>query len=64
MGKLVKRLMFDDIFAIGRNESWLSDMAKKGLHLKKYGRIFITFEEGEAVSGRRRKYKTDICLFR
>jgi len=56
MGKLVKRIMFDDIYAIGRNESWFSDMAKKGLHLKKFGRIFIYFERGEA---KKTKYRMD-----
>lgn len=57
MGKLVKRLMLDDIYAIGRNESWFSDMAKKGLHLKKFGRIFIYFEKGESKNT---KYRIDI----
>jgi len=57
MGKLVKRLMLDDMYAIGRNESWFSDMAKKGLHLKKFGPIFIYFEKGEA---KETKYRIDI----
>lgn len=56
MGKLVKRLMLDDIYAVGRNESWLSDMAKKGLHLKKFGRIFVYFEKGEP---KETKYRID-----
>lgn len=34
MGKIVKRLMLDDIYAIDRNESWFSAMASKGLHQK------------------------------
>jgi len=57
MGKLVKRLMLDDIYAIGRNESWFSDMAKKGLHLKKLGRMFVYFEKGES---KKTKYRIDI----
>ncbi|MGE4284169.1 MAG: DUF2812 domain-containing protein [Clostridia bacterium] len=57
MGKLVKRLMLDDSFAIGRNESWFSDMAKEGLHLKKIGRIFIYFEKGQSKNT---KYRIDI----
>ncbi|PKM88894.1 MAG: hypothetical protein CVU87_06445 [Firmicutes bacterium HGW-Firmicutes-12] len=57
MGKLVKRLMLDDIYAIGRNESWFSDMAKNGLHLKKIGCIFISFEKGEPKNTR---YRIDI----
>ena len=56
MGKLVKRLLFDDLYAIGRNESWFSDMAKKGLHLKKFGRIFVYFEKGEP---KETKYRID-----
>ena len=47
MGKVVKRLMLDDIYAIGRNESWFVAMASKGLHLKKFGRLFVYFEKGE-----------------
>ncbi|HYE81668.1 MAG TPA: DUF2812 domain-containing protein [Clostridia bacterium] len=57
MGKLLKRLMLDDIYAIGRNESWFSDMAKKGLHLKKLGRMFVYFEKGES---KKTKYRIDI----
>lgn len=57
MGKLVKRLMLDDSFAIGRNESWFSAMAKSGLHLKKFGRIFVYFEKREAKNT---KYRIDI----
>lgn len=56
MGKLVRRLMLDDMYAIGRNESWFSDMAKKGLHLKKFGRIFISFDKGES---KETKYRID-----
>ncbi len=57
MGKLVKRVMLDDMYAIGRNESWFSDMAKKGFHLKKFGRIFIYFEKGES---KETKYRIDM----
>ncbi|MGI6451667.1 MAG: DUF2812 domain-containing protein [Desulfitobacteriia bacterium] len=56
MGKLVKRLMLDDIYALGRNESWFSAMAKKGLHLKKFGRLFVYFEKGEPQAT---KYRID-----
>ncbi|MEL7567996.1 MAG: DUF2812 domain-containing protein [Dehalobacterium sp.] len=56
MGKLVRRLMLDDIYAIGRNESWFSDMAKKGLHLKGFGPIFVYFERGESKNT---KYRID-----
>ncbi len=56
MGKLVKRLMLDDIYAIGRNESWFSAMAKQGLHLKKFGTIFVYFEKSEP---RKTRYRID-----
>lgn len=56
MGELVKRLMLDDNYAIGRNESWFSDMAKKGLHLNKFGHIFVYFEKGEP---KETKYRID-----
>lgn len=45
------------MYAIGRNESWLSDMASKGLHLKKLGRIYIYFEKGES---KETNYRIDI----
>lgn len=32
---------------IGKYESWFSDMSAKGLHLKKLGKIYATFEKGE-----------------
>ncbi len=28
MGKIVRRLMLDGIYAVGRNESWFADMSK------------------------------------
>lgn len=49
--------MLDDIYAIGRNENWFSDMAKRGLHLKKIGRFFVHFERGES---KKTKYIIDI----
>lgn len=59
MGEVVKRLMLDDIYAIDRNESWFSDMAKKGLHLKKFGRRFVYFEKGEP---KETNYRIDIIM--
>lgn len=47
MGRWVRRLMLDDLFAIGRNEHWFAHMAKRGLHLRKFGRTFAYFEQGE-----------------
>ncbi|HBV88539.1 MAG TPA: DUF2812 domain-containing protein [Desulfosporosinus sp.] len=49
--------MLDDMYALGRNEAWFSDMARKGLHLKKIGRIFGYFENGEP---RETNYRIDI----
>ena len=59
MGRLVKRLILDDIYAIGRNESWLTDMAKNGYHLKKIGRLFIYFEKGKP---KETNYRIDIIM--
>ncbi|ATW23513.1 DUF2812 domain-containing protein [Candidatus Formimonas warabiya] len=47
MSKTVRRFMQDDIWNLGRNESWFSDMAKKGLHLRRIGLFFATFEKAE-----------------
>nr|WP_282433727.1 DUF2812 domain-containing protein [Desulfosporosinus hippei] len=41
---------------MGRNESWFSGMARKGLHLKKIGRLFVYFEKGEP---KETKYRID-----
>lgn len=37
MSKTVRKFMPDDIWHLGRSESWFSDMAKNGLHLRKVG---------------------------
>ncbi len=47
MGKIVKKILIEDSWQISRNESWFSDMAAKGLHLKSIGRLFAVFEKGE-----------------
>lgn len=39
------RFILDDYFNLGRNESWLTDMAQKGFYLKKLGLIFAVFEK-------------------
>lgn len=57
MSNLVKKWILDDIWAIGRNESWLSDMASQGLYLKKFGRQFAYFEKDEP---KQVKYRIDI----
>lgn len=57
MSNTVKKLVLEDMHRIGRNESWFADMAKEGLHLKKFGRVFAEFEKGEP---RHMKYRIDI----
>lgn len=57
MSNTVKKLVLEDMYRIGRNESWFSDMARQGLHLKKFGRVFAKFEKGEP---RNMKYRIDI----
>ncbi len=36
-----------DKWSLGENESWFSDMAKEGWHLKTFGALFVHFERGE-----------------
>jgi len=57
MSKIIKKWILDDSWAIGRNESWFSDMAKRGLHLKKIGRQFAHFEKGEV---KQTEYRVDV----
>ena len=57
MGKKVRKFMPDDIWDLGRSESWFSDMAAKGLHLRKVGIHFAVFEKGEP---QRIKYRMDV----
>ncbi|WP_069998499.1 DUF2812 domain-containing protein [Cellulosilyticum sp. I15G10I2] len=47
MGKIVKKILFEDSWQLGSNESWFSEMAASGLHLKSIGRLFAVFEKGE-----------------
>jgi len=57
MGKLVRKFLVDDIWNIGKIESWFTDMASEGLHLKSLGRVFATFEKGEPM---KTKYRIDV----
>ncbi|QRN86702.1 DUF2812 domain-containing protein [Clostridia bacterium] len=59
MGKMVRKLLLDDIYAVGRNESWFSDMSKKGLHLTKIGGLFVYFEKGEPKDVR---YRIEVLM--
>ena len=47
MAKKVRRLLVDERWHIGEHESWFSDMAKEGFHLKKVGWLFAYFEKGD-----------------
>ena len=56
MGSSKRKYRFLDIHRIGETESWLSDMAAQGLHLKKIGPVFAHFERGEPE---RMRYRVD-----
>lgn len=47
MNKHVYKLRPSDYWKIGEHESWFSDMAAEGLHLKKIGVLFAKFAKGE-----------------
>ncbi len=57
MDKIIKKLPIDDMWNMGKSESWYSDMAKEGLHLKGFGHIHVKFEKGEPSQTR---YRIDI----
>lgn len=46
MGGNSMRILFHNLYEIGRNESYFSDMSNKGLHLKKITFGFALFEKG------------------
>lgn len=56
MGNRVRKYRFIDIHRIGENESWLTDMSAKGLHLRKLGPAYAHFERGEP---KRMRYRID-----
>jgi hypothetical protein len=47
----------DEYWSIGRNESWFTDMASKGLYLKSIGRLFARFSKGEPA---KIQYRIDV----
>lgn len=60
MGKIVRKLMLDEISSVGRNETWFTDMSKKGFHLTKFGSLFVYFEKKEPKDVRyRMEYLVD-----
>ena len=59
MSKLVRRFKLGQLWEYGKNESWFSDMALKGLHLHSVGNLFVTFEKGMP---KKTKYRIFDCL--
>lgn len=57
MRKTVRKLILHTGAQTGSFESWLTDLAQQGLHLKSLGRIFAGFERGEP---RQTIYRADI----
>ena len=54
MSKFVNRFLLSDLWEFGKNESWFSHMAAKGLHLQNVGNWLVTFEKGEPKNTRYR----------
>ena len=52
--KHVRKLTPTQPYDAAGTESWLSDMARRGLHLKKYRHLFCTFTRGEPAEVRYR----------
>ncbi|WP_170006374.1 DUF2812 domain-containing protein [Bacillus fonticola] len=59
MNKTVHKLRPSDYWRIGEHESWFSDMAAKGLHLKKMGIHFAKFVKGEQ---KKMRYRIDVSI--
>lgn len=57
MSKTVLKLRPNDYWRIGEHESWFTDMAAMGLHIKKMGLIFAKFEKSEPKDIR---YRIDV----
>jgi hypothetical protein len=59
MNRHVYKLRPSDFWRIGEHESWFTDMAARGLHLKKMGIHFARFEKGEP---RNMRYRIDVSI--
>lgn len=59
MREKVRKFHFKFGWNIGKYENWFYDMSAKGLHLKKLGRIFATFEKGDESKRVYRIYISD-----
>ncbi|WNF36810.1 DUF2812 domain-containing protein [Bacillaceae bacterium IKA-2] len=57
MNKTTNMLRPTDFWRIGEHESWFSDMAQEGLHLKKVGLQFVKFTKGKP---KMMKYRIDV----
>ena len=57
MSKTIWKFRPGDYYRIGEHESWFSDMAAQGLHLKKMGHVFARFIIGEPKNMR---YRIDV----
>jgi hypothetical protein len=61
MNKTVRKFRTSDFWRIGEHESWFSDMASTGLHLKKVGIFFAHFTKGEP---RQMRYRIDVFNYK
>jgi hypothetical protein len=59
MSNTVHKLRPSDYWRIGEHESWFSEMAAKGLHLKKMGMHFAKFDKGEP---KKMRYRIDVSI--
>ncbi|OEH91761.1 DUF2812 domain-containing protein [Bacillus solimangrovi] len=57
MNQTVRKLRFLEYWRIGEQESWFTDMAAEGLHLKKVGPFFAHFDKGEP---KQMKYRLEV----
>ena len=57
MNKIIRKLRPSDYWRIGEHESWFSDLANEGLHLKKMGLKFAQFVKSEPKEMR---YRIDV----
>jgi hypothetical protein len=63
MSKSVRRFLLGNLWDFGKNESWFSDMALKGMHLQSIGSWFVVFEKGEPKKTRYRIEIFHTCMF-
>lgn len=57
MSKLVRKFNLGNLWEYGKNESWYSDMAARGLHLQSIGDWLVTFEKSVP---KKTKYRIEI----